>query len=38
MKKDYTDLMKIIIFVSLFFMFFMFLACDSGWSVGGYEV
>ena len=35
MKKDYTDL---IIFVSLFFMFFMFVACDSGWSVGGYEV
>jgi len=38
MKKDYTDLMKIIIFVLLFFMFFMFIACGSGWSVAGYEV
>jgi hypothetical protein len=38
MKKDYTDLMKVIIFVGLFFMLFMFLACDSGWSVAGYEV
>jgi hypothetical protein len=38
MNKDYTDLMKVIIFVGLFFMLFMFLACDSGWSVAGYEV
>ena len=38
MKKDYTDLMKIIIFVGLFFLFFMFMACDCGWSVAGYEV
>ena len=38
MNKDYTDLMKVIIFVGLFFLLFMFLACDSGWSVAGYEV
>ncbi|BAQ90608.1 hypothetical protein [uncultured Mediterranean phage uvMED] len=38
MDKDYTDLMKIIIFVGLFFLLFMFMACDSGWSVAGYEV
>jgi len=31
MKKDYTDLMKIIIFVVLFFLCFMLLACDGGW-------
>ena len=38
MKKDYTDLMKVIIFVTIFFLSFVLLACDSGWSVAGYEV
>lgn len=38
MKKDYTDLMKIIIFVTIFFLCFIFLACDGGWSVGGLDI
>jgi len=38
MKKDYTDLMKVILFVGLFFFCFIFLACEGGWSVAGYEV
>tara|TARA_X000001388_G_C2223857_1_gene120348 strand:+ start:556 stop:672 length:117 start_codon:yes stop_codon:yes gene_type:complete len=38
MDKDYTDLMKIILFVALFFFCFMVMACDSGWSVAGYEI
>tara|TARA_R110002020_G_C16159313_1_gene763267 strand:- start:723 stop:839 length:117 start_codon:yes stop_codon:yes gene_type:complete len=38
MNKDYTDLMKVILFVGLFFLCFILLACDSGWSVVGYEV
>jgi len=38
MKKDYTDEMKILIFIMIFFLSFVFLACDSGWSISGYEV
>jgi len=37
-KKDYSDIMKIIIFMGLFFLLFIFMACDSGWSIAGYEV
>ena len=38
MKKDYTNEMKILIFIAIFFLSFVLLACDSGWSVAGYEV
>ena len=38
MKKDYTNEMKILIFITIFFLSFVLLACDSGWSVVGYEV
>tara|TARA_R100001015_G_C4576453_1_gene133657 strand:+ start:512 stop:628 length:117 start_codon:yes stop_codon:yes gene_type:complete len=38
MKKDYTDLMKIIIIVSLFFLTFILTACDGSWSIMGYEI
>tara|TARA_R100000655_G_scaffold7920_1_gene21089 strand:+ start:4016 stop:4132 length:117 start_codon:yes stop_codon:yes gene_type:complete len=38
MKKNYTDEMKILIFIMIFFLAFVLLACDSGWSVAGHEV
>ena len=36
--EDIKDIIKIVGFVALFFIIMMLLACDSGWSIAGYEV
>tara|TARA_Y100000361_G_C11102574_1_gene312791 strand:+ start:441 stop:563 length:123 start_codon:yes stop_codon:yes gene_type:complete len=36
--EDIKDIIKIVGFVSLFFIAFMLLACDGGWSIAGYEL
>tara|TARA_R100000995_G_C3396705_1_gene82962 strand:- start:278 stop:397 length:120 start_codon:yes stop_codon:yes gene_type:complete len=39
MNEDFTDYIKIIIFLFFVLGGLMFLgSCDSGWSVAGYEV
>lgn len=38
MKKDYTDVMKILIFIIIFFLSFVLFACNGGWSVAGVDI
>ena len=36
--EDIKDIIKIVSWVSLFFIIMMFIACDGGWSVAGHEI
>jgi len=37
-KKDYTDEAKILLIVAIIFYVLIFVACDGGWSIAGYEI
>ena len=38
MDKDMKDVLTVIAWVTIVFALLIFVACDSGWSIAGYEV
>ena len=38
MNEDMKDVLTVVAWVTIVFALLIFVACDSGWSIAGYEV